>query len=633
MPPPDDRDASAGPHAPHDAGGPTNRLASETSAYLRQHMHNPVDWLPWGEEAFARARERDVPLLVSIGYSACHWCHVMAHESFEDAATAAVVNELFVPVKVDREERPDVDQVFMDTVVRLTGHGGWPLTAFATPDGRPFFGGTYYPPERRHGMPSFTEVLRAVDEAWRERRGAVERSAHDLVQALDDRATGVAEAPPSARTVVHCAAALMQGADAENGGFGTGGPKFPTPTTLEAILTAVDFTAEDTASEWLQHLYGTCVRMARRGLYDHAGGGFHRYCVDPRWTIPHFEKMLYDQGLLLRVYAEMSRRARGSEELAWPVRETVAWLRREMTAPEGGFYASQDADSEGEEGKFFVWTPAQVRAALDDAGLGASADAFCAAYSVSERGNFEHGTSHLVDTAGEARERFAAERAALLAVRSRRVPPATDRKRVAAWNGYAISGLARAATWQGEPGFLDDAVRAADFVLARMRDERGRLLRIFDGGRAHVPAFLDDVASLLDACLDLHRAGGGDRFLAAAAGFASDVATRFFDADAGELFLTANDGERLAHRPRSDHDGATPQATGLAVLGLVRMAELAGRDDWRALADRVVRDHAYALAQLPHATPTLVRAVVLLERGMSVAVVVGDPDDARTRAL
>ncbi|MEE2663977.1 MAG: thioredoxin domain-containing protein [Myxococcota bacterium] len=615
------------PEELRDERTPQNRLANETSAYLRQHMLNPVDWWPWGEEARALARERDVPLLVSIGYSACHWCHVMAHESFEDADTARVMNQLFVPVKVDREERPDVDQIYMDTVVRLTGRGGWPLTVFALPDGRPFHAGTYYPPEPRQGMPSFRDVMRAVDQAWRERRDEIEKAASQILRALDEPRTGVAEEPPSARTVAQCAAAIMQGADREHGGFGDG-PKFPTPTNLEVVLASADLIADDTARDWLEFVRFSCIEMARRGLYDQLGGGFHRYCVDGRWTIPHFEKMLYDQGLLLRVYCEMFRRSLGDEELAWPIRETVQYLEREMTAPEGGFFASQDADSEGEEGKFFVWTPEQI-----EAELGAAAAGFCDTYSVTPRGNFEHGTTQLVDRAREPRAHCATERSALYAVRSQRIAPATDRKRVAAWNGYAISGLARAATWLDEPAYLEQAVRAADFVLENMRDADGRLLRVYNEGRAHISAFLDDTASLLDACLDLYRAGGGDRFVAAAAGFADDIATRFFDADRGELFLTPSDGERLAHRPRSDHDGATPEAIGLATVGLVRLGALAERADWQALAERVIGDHAFALQRSPHAHPTLVRAVALSARGLSVAVVIGERDTPATRAL
>jgi uncharacterized protein YyaL (SSP411 family) len=604
-----------------------NRLANETSAYLRQHMTNPVDWYPWGEEALRSARERTVPLLVSIGYSACHWCHVMEHESFEDPETAALMNELFVAVKVDREERPDVDQIYMDTVIHLSGHGGWPLTVFCTPDGRPFHGGTYYPKEARYGMPSFQELLRSVDRTWRERRGDVDQATERILAALDRQPEGQAEHAPGARSVAVGAHAIMQAADSQNGGFGTA-PKFPTPTNLELLQTAADFVPEAEAAELLEHVRSSCIEMARRGLFDHLGGGFHRYCVDATWTIPHFEKMLYDQGLLLRVYAEMCRRGREDEELAWPMRETIEYLRREMTAPEGGFYASQDADSEGEEGKFFVWTPTQVEAVL-----GETAAAFRETYGVTEAGNFEQQTTHLVDLARKPRDHLSDARSKLFRDRAYRVPPATDRKRVAAWNGYAISGLARASTWLDEPSYLDDAVRAADFVLEHMRDERGRLLRVFNEGQARVSGFLDDVASLLDACLDLYRAGGGERFLAAASGFADDLCERFFGEAEGDFFLTPSDGERLAHRPRSDHDGATPESRGLATLGLVRMGEIAARDDLRRIAQRVFETHAYKLEHAPYEHPTLLRGLALATRGMAMAVIVGDPEDPACQAL
>jgi len=310
-----------------------NRLANETSAYLRQHMHNPVDWYPWGREALERARTEDRPILVSIGYSACHWCHVMAHESFEDAATAAVMNQLFVNVKVDREERPDVDQLYMDTVVALTGHGGWPLTAFCTPDGRPFYAGTYFPPEARHGLPAFRDVLTGVADAYRNRRGEVDDTARRIVEALSHRPEGGAGETPGIATAARAAVALLQQADPENGGFGSA-PKFPTPTSLELLLAADDVLPERKAREALEHVVLTCRRMARGGVYDQLGGGFHRYSVDAHWIVPHFEKMLYDQGQLLRVYCEAARRSpEHRDELLWPVRETLAYLRREMRGP------------------------------------------------------------------------------------------------------------------------------------------------------------------------------------------------------------------------------------------------------------------------------------------------------------
>ncbi len=610
-----------------------NRLADEVSAYLRQHRHNPVDWFPWGDAAQARAAETDRPLLVSIGYSACHWCHVMERESFEDAATADLMNRLFVNVKVDREERPDVDRIYMDFLIRTAGHGGWPLTAFCTPDGRPFYAGTYFPPERRHGLPAFRELLQAIADAWQTRRGELEQNATQAVAVLAQRPRGLASEPPGAASLRRAAMRLLERADREHGGFGQA-PKFPTPTSLEALLAAVDVAPAEEAREALAHVIRSCHEMARRGLFDHVGGGFHRYCVDADWTIPHFEKMLYDQGQLLRVYAEACRRSGGptasvSGDLVWPIYETVAWLRREMAAPDGGWFASQDADSEGEEGRFYVWTPAQLTERL-----GAErADAFAAAYGVTPSGNFEHGATQLVDIAREPRERFAAERAALLVARARRVPPATDRKRVAAWNAWMISGLARAGSVLGDAGLLRDAAATAEFVLTRMRDEHGRLLRVYDEGRARVLGFLEDVAGMLEATLDLHRATSEPRWLAEALTLADDLVGRFWDQEQAELFLTAADGERLVHRPRADPDGATPHAAGSAVLGLLRAATLAGRPDWAGIAREALRAHALPLEGAPEAFPTLARAAALAERGGSVAVIVGRREDRATETL
>jgi len=608
-------------------GRPTNRLAGETSAYLRQHMHNPVDWHPWGDEAFERARREDKPLLVSIGYSACHWCHVMEHESFEDECTAKLMNAHFVPVKVDREERPDVDSIYMEALQRLTGHGGWPLTAFCTPDGRPFYAGTYFPPEPRHGLPSFRQLLEAVARTYASERERVERSADQITAALAERPRGVADAPPGPHTAAEAARQLLRGADRQHGGFG-GAPKFPTPPSLELLLAASDVLPAEEARDAREHVAFTCREMARGGVYDQLGGGFHRYSVDERWAVPHFEKMLYDQGQLLRVYAEAHRRT-GDPDLLWPVRETADYLAREMTGPEGGFFASQDADSEGFEGRFYVFTPEQV-----DAVLGAERGrAFCRAYGVAPGGNFEGGTSVLADRARLPREDFEACRAELLAARSRRVAPDTDTKRVAAWNGMAIGGLAHAAAASGDDELLGMACRAADFVWERMRDDRGRLLRVHGDGRAKIPAFLDDHAALLAGLLDLHRAGGGERYLPAALEIAGHVARRFWDEDEGELFLTPSDGERLVHRPRAEPDGATPSSGGWAALGLLRAAALAGRDDLHRIAARVVRGHAFELSRVPHAFPTLARAALVQERGVTVAVVVGEPDAADTRAL
>jgi uncharacterized protein YyaL (SSP411 family) len=500
---------------------------------------------------------------------------------------------------------------------------------FCTPEGEPFYGGTYFPPVPRHGLPAFRQLLEGIAEAYRVRRDEVGESAGRILAALRQRPEGRAGETSGAETAARAAAHLLQQADPEHGGFG-GAPKFPTPTSLDLLLAAVDVLPERKAREALEQVALTCREMARGGLYDHLGGGFHRYCVDALWRIPHFEKMLYDQGLLLRVYAELWRRT-GSrdDDLLWPIRETVEFLRREMTAPEGGFRASWDADSEGEEGRFYVWNPDQVASELgSEAG-----SAFCQAYGITPRGNFEGGTTVLHDVAREPRARFREEREALYRARGKRIPPGLDGKRIASWNGFTISGLARVGSLLDDASMIRDAATAADFVLERMTDAAGHPCRVFDAGRASVPAFLDDRAAMLEATLDLWRAGAGDRFGAAALRIADDIAARFYDDAEGDLFFTPSDGEPLVHRPRSDHDGATPHSAGLAVLGLLRIATLAGRPDLRRIAERVIETHATALERAPEAFCTLARAALAAERGLSVAVVVGDPESAATRAL
>lgn len=612
-----------------------NRLAGESSAYLRQHMNNPVDWHPWGEAALARAQAEQRPLLVSIGYSACHWCHVMERESFEDEQTAALMNEHFVCIKVDREERPDVDRLYMDALLRLQGHGGWPLTAFCRPDGSPFHAGTYYPPEPRHGLPSFRQVLEAVQRAFHEQRERVDQTAQQLLRVLAERPRGAATETPACELLAAAARALMQGADRAHGGFGAA-PKFPTPTQLEVLLAVQDIASpvataarlpEAEARDALNHLLLTCQEMSRRGCYDQLGGGFHRYCVDAHWGVPHFEKMLYDQGQLLRIYAELWRRS-GGGELLWPVRETAAWLRREMCGEEGGLYASQDADSEGEEGRFYVWTPAEVQAVLGES----RGSAFCSAYAVTHGGNFE-GRSVLWDLARGPRNNFAAERAELFAARAQRIPPDTDTKCLLGWNALAVSGLAHAGSVTGDDELLRFALRVANFARERLRGENGRWFRVFAEGRAKVPAFLDDLAAWLAACLDLQRAGAGLHWLALALEVAGEICQRFFDSAEGDFFLTPGDDATLPHRPRGEPDGATPDAGGLAALGLLRAAAISGRAELRGTAEQVLATHSAALQRAPGAFATLLRAAVWAERGLATAVIVGAEDDPQTQAL
>jgi uncharacterized protein YyaL (SSP411 family) len=551
----------------------------------------------------------------------------MERESFENPAIATLMNESFVNIKVDREERPDVDQIYMDASLKLNGHGGWPLNAICTPDGRPFYVGTYFPPERRADMPGFPEIIEAVMRAWRERRGEVETNAEQIASALKARPEGQSSNTPGPSTVRAAAEQLMRNADHAHGGFGKA-PKFPTPTNLEFLTTSLDFLEQREASKIARFLTQSAREMTRRGLYDQLAGGFHRYCVDANWTIPHFEKMLYDQGQLLSFYAELSRRGHDAEDLEWPIQETVEYLRREMRAPEGAFYASQDADSEGVEGKFFVWTREQIADVL-----GNEAMPFCSAYGVRQKGNFEHGTSHLIDEARGPRREFDLSRARLLEARSDRIAPATDPKHVAAWNGYTISGLARAASALADPSILEDAITAADFVLTEMVDDQGKLHRVHNAGRCHTAGFLDDHAAMLSACLDLHRAGGGDRFLSSALWLANEILERFADREIGTLYLSASDGGELIHRPRSEQDGATPDASGLALLGLIRLASLSHSTEFDAFVELAINEQAFVLERMPHAFPTLVRAIALRSRGISVAVILGDPDSSDTRAL
>jgi hypothetical protein len=602
-----------------------NRLAGESSLYLRQHQHNPVDWYPWGDEAWERARREDKPVLVSIGYSSCHWCHVMERECFEDPEIASLMNAHLVSIKVDREERPDVDQIYMEAVMRLAGQGGWPLNMFCKPDGRPFHGGTYFPPRRMHGRPSWPEVVLAVARAYREQPDEVEELSRRLVEAIGARPALPRARPPGRQSLAVLCRKLQQTADRTHGGFG-GAPKFPTPTNLEAIVSGRHLGVSDGGA--FEQLCFTLKAMACGGIYDQLGGGFHRYSTDARWLVPHFEKMLYDNGQLLRVYANVYRLTR-DEELRWPVAETVAWLEREMLGPQGEAYASQDADSEGEEGRYFVWTPGEVEAVL-----GPDAPAFCTAYGIQPQGNFEGtGRSVLAQARGVERAAFAAQRARLLEARLRRVPPATDSKRIAAWQGYALGGLAAAGSAFGEPAWVELAQRMASFALTRLSDEGRGLLRIWDGERARIPAFLDDHASLLVALCDLFRADGQPRWIEAALRLAEEIARGFYDPEARDLCFARDADRTLAVRPGSDSDGATPGAAGLAALGLVRVAALSGRADLREVAQAVLETQAGLVERVPLHLPTLVRAGALADHGIGVGLVIGAPSDPRTQAL
>jgi uncharacterized protein len=560
-----------------------NALASETSPYLRQHAQNPVDWLPWGPAALARARAEDKPLLVSIGYSSCHWCHVMERESFEDQRTAELMNESFVCVKVDREERPDVDALYMEAVQGMTGHGGWPLTVFLTPEQLPFYGGTYFPPEPRHGTPAWTQVLHAIAESWEENREEIRAGGADLGERLSGGARLRPSAEPLDAAALDAAVARLRAAyDARNGGFG-GAPKFPQASAVEFLLLRGEH----------EMTLATLLAMAGGGIHDQIGGGFARYSVDASWTVPHFEKMLYDNALLARAYLH-GFKTTGERRLLEVCRNTLGWALREMRGPEGGFYSALDADSEGIEGRFYVWSIPELREAL-----GEDADAAIAWLGASERGNFvdphhpQPGLNVLTDrgprpeqSAGgkAARERI---RARLLGERERRERPALDDKRLTSWNALMITALADAGAALGEPEYTAAAVACAEFVMRDLRDHgsapaggHGRLLRTYNHGQAKIDAYLEDHAFLLEALIALFEASCEERWFGEAVALAEEMIARFSDPEHGGFFSTADDGETLIARRKDLEDTPIPSGSSSAALGLLRLAELTGEADY-----------------------------------------------------
>jgi len=582
-----------------------NALARETSPYLRAHARNPVDWLPWGEEALERARALDRPLFVSIGYAACHWCHVMERESFEDERTAALLNEHFVAVKVDREERPDVDGIYMEAVQAMTGHGGWPLNVFLTPAQEPFFGGTYWPPTPRSGMASFTQVLEAIAELWRGRRGEALEAGARVTAGLGGAATLEPSAEPLDRSAIEAAlAALRRTYDARHGGFG-GAPKFPPHCVLELLAA----TGEREMST------RTLRAMALGGICDQVAGGFSRYAVDATWTVPHFEKMLYDNALLARAYLH----ARGEEPLfERTCRETLDFCLSELRAPEGGFYSSLDADSEGVEGRFYVWTLEEL-----EAELGEFAPAAIAYFGASAEGNFEG--ANVLEAHGEEPAEREQIRALLLAARARRTRPALDDKRLCAWNALMIAALADAGAMLREPRYLDAAKRAAEFVWERMRDRDGRLLRTYNDGGARQPAFLEDHAFLLEALLTLYEASFEERFFCWSRILADQILERFADPQRGGFFVTAVDGERLLTRRKDLEDHPIPSGSSSAAVGLLRLAALTGEPSYERAALGAVRLAAPLAPRYPIAFGHLLCAIELHTAGVQEVALVG-PD-------
>jgi uncharacterized protein YyaL (SSP411 family) len=569
-----------------------NALAAESSPYLRQHAHNPVDWLPWGPVALARAREEDKPLLVSIGYSSCHWCHVMERESFEDERTATLMNESFVCVKVDREERPDVDALYMEAVQSMTGRGGWPLNVFLTPEQLPFYGGTYFPPEPRHGMPAWTQVLQAIGETWSERSEEIRAGGEGLRERLSGGALLKPSPEPLGMEALDAAVTrLEESFDTGNGGFG-GAPKFPPASVIEFLLAraagaadrSVSVAPEDPARESgsgasveAEMALNTLRAMAAGGIHDQVGGGFARYSVDATWTVPHFEKMLYDNALLARAYLHGSQLS-GEPRLKEACRNTLDWALREMRGPEGGFYSALDADSEGIEGRFYVWTLAELRDVL-----GEDAEAAIAWFGATEQGNFvdpHHpapGLNVLEDKGQRPDEAARARiRARLLEARERRARPGLDDKRLTSWNALMIAALAEAGSALGEPRYTKAAVACAEFVLRDLRDSGGRLLRTYNDGHAKIDGYLEDHAFLLEALLALFETTCEEHWFTQATALADTLVARFADLENGSFYSTAADGEALIARRKDLEDSPIPAGGSSAAIGLLRLAELTG---------------------------------------------------------
>ena len=612
-----------------------NRLLHETSPYLLQHAYNPVDWYPWGEEALTRARQEDRPIFLSIGYSACHWCHVMERESFEDPDTAAVLNEHFVCIKVDREERPDLDEIYMTAVQLMTGQGGWPMSVFLTPTLLPFFGGTYFPPGDRYGRPGFRSLCLKIAEAFRTRREEIDTGG----ERIRERIASYPEPPEgqgllTAAVIAGAAAALLRDFDRTHGGFGDA-PKFPHPMGIRLLLRQYRRAGDPSC---LEAATITLDRMAAGGIYDHLGGGFHRYSTDSRWLVPHFEKMLYDQALLVPAYVEawlVTRR----ERYRHTVVETCDYVLREMTSPEGAFYSTEDADSEGEEGRFYTWTRDELRAVLGED----AAQLFARAYDVDETGNFEgRSILHIVATdealatgsnrpVPEIAASLADSRRKLFEARGARARPARDEKILAGWNALAISALARVGAALDEPRFTRAATRAAEFAISRMQRD-GRLRRVWKDGKARVPAYLEDCAGLVAALADLYQATFDARWLAEGVRLA-DVMVKDFGDPEGGFFNTTAQHRDLIVRVKNSQDGSTPSGTSLATCALLRLGRLVGRADLEALAEKTLRAHLLLLERAPGAFHQMLLAADFFLGPRWEIVIAGRADSDGTQAL
>lgn len=606
-----------------------NRLIHEASPYLLQHARNPVDWYPWGRDAFQHAAESDKPVFLSIGYSTCHWCHVMERESFEDEATAAILNDHFISIKVDREERPDVDETYMKAVQMMTGSGGWPLSIFLTPQGRPFYGGTYFPPRSMYGRPSFQQVLLAIAQAWRDRRAELLGSAEKATDALQSLTVAGSPALLSADVLEKAFAQLSGVFDASHGGFGDA-PKFPQPSTLAFLL---GYGHRKGNAKALEMVTKTLDAMAAGGIQDHLGGGFHRYSTDRQWRVPHFEKMLYDQALLGKVYVQ-AHQATGRQRYAAVARDIFDYVLCDLTDGAGGFYAGEDADSEGREGTFYVWTQADIEAVLSQR----EARIFCERYGVTKKGNFENGTSILnvtdspTETLQETASEWEAIRRTLLEHRNTRPRPHRDDKIIAGWNGLMISAMAYGGATLGEPRYVAAAEKAAHFVLESLRVE-GRLMRYFRAGRVVEKGFLDDHAFMIGGLIDLYQATFEVRWLHEAADLADRVITLFADGPSGGFFLSGEDVEQLIVREKPAYDGAVPSGNAATAVALLRLASITGNERYTSHAQGALDTFSGALTESPTAFTTMLTALGFSLGSGREIIIAHSEDSAEAEAL
>jgi uncharacterized protein len=614
----------------------TNRLVNETSPYLLQHAHNPVDWYPWGDEAFQKAKAENKPILLSIGYSACHWCHVMEHESFENEEIAKLMNDLFVSIKVDREERPDLDEIYMNAVQMLTGRGGWPMTVFLTPEGKPFYGGTYFPPEDRQGMPGFPRVLTGVAQAYREKPQDVEKSVGQILSALERMSQSQeSKVAFSLEAIAESAEQISRAYDSDHGGLGRA-PKFPNAGVYELFLRHYDQSKNQRFLEMVTH---TLTKMAQGGIYDHLGGGFHRYSVDEKWLVPHFEKMLYDNAQLVRIYAQLYCVTR--DELFKNVtEETLDYLLREMLHSEGGFYSTQDADSEGEEGKFFIWSPQEVNQILgEEAG-----EIFSRIYDVSDFGNFEgRNILHPILTLEQASKLFKKDPKAIAVLisdskkklfqeREKRIKPFRDEKIITSWNGLMLSGLAEAIKISPRQSYLDTANRTLQFFFSKMfRD--GHLLHTYKDGTAKLLGYLDDYAFMAVGLLDLYEATFDRAQLARAIELADTMVSEFWDEKDGAFFYTGKSHEQLISRAKPVFDASIPSGNSMATHLLLRLYYLTGREVYLQRAETVLRSYYDAMLSQPFGFAHMLCALDLYLRKPKEIVVIGNRKDANIAEL